>query len=77
MTMLTSWKLDPHTVVRLKSGRRGDDALKGGHLACSSHKQAPTLREKGLSYKNTIKVKTFSICNILKEINGFMPNVTD
>ena len=36
--MLTSWKLDPHTVVRLKSGRTGDDVLKGGHLACSSHK---------------------------------------
>ena len=36
--MLTSWKLDPHTVMRLKSGRRGDDVLKGGHLACSSHK---------------------------------------
>ena len=31
MTMLTSWKLDPHTVVRLKSGRTGDDVLKGGH----------------------------------------------
>ena len=38
MTMLTSWKLDPHTVMRLKSGRRGNDVLKGGHLACSSHK---------------------------------------
>ena len=38
MTMLTSWKLDPYTVMRLKSGRRWDDVLKGGHLACSSHK---------------------------------------
>ena len=38
MTMLTSWKLDPYTVMRLNSGRRGDDVLKGGHLACSSHK---------------------------------------
>ena len=36
--MLTSWKLDPPTVMRLKSGRSGDDVLKGGHLACSSHK---------------------------------------
>ena len=36
--MLASWKLDPYTVVRLNSGRRGDDVLKGGHLACSSHK---------------------------------------
>ena len=38
MTMLTSWTLDPYTVMRLNSGRRGDDVLKGGHLACSSHK---------------------------------------
>ena len=38
LTMLTSWKLDPYTVMRLNSGRRGDDVLKGGHLACSSHK---------------------------------------
>ena len=38
MTMLTSWKLDPYTVIRLKSGRRGDDVLKGGHLVGSSHK---------------------------------------
>ena len=38
MTLLTSWKLDPYTVMRLNSGRRGDDVLKGGHLACSSHK---------------------------------------
>ena len=38
MTMLTSWKLDPYTVMRLNSGRVGDDVLKGGHLACSSHK---------------------------------------
>ena len=38
MTMLTSWKLDPYTVMRLNSGRGGDDVLKGGHLACSSHK---------------------------------------
>ena len=36
--MLASWKLDPYTVMRLNSGRRGDDVLKGGHLACSSHK---------------------------------------
>ena len=35
MTMLASWKLDPYTVMRLNSGRRGDDVLKGG--------QAPTL----------------------------------
>ena len=38
MTMLKSWKLDPFTVMRLNSGRREDDVLKGGHLACSSHK---------------------------------------
>ena len=38
MTMLMSWKLDPYSVMRLNSGRRGDDVLKGGHLACSSHK---------------------------------------
>ena len=25
MTMLTSWKLDPYTVMRLNSGRRVDD----------------------------------------------------
>ena len=31
ITMLTSWKLDPYTVTRLNSGRRGDDVLKGGH----------------------------------------------
>ena len=38
MTMLTSWKLDAYTLMRLNSGRRGDeggDVLKGGHLACS------------------------------------------
>ena len=38
MTMLTSWKLDPYTVMRLNSGRRGDDVLKEGHLTYSSHK---------------------------------------
>ena len=38
MTMLTSWKLDRYTVMRLNSGRRGDDVLKEGHLAYSSHK---------------------------------------
>ena len=38
MTMLISWKLDPYTVMKLNSGRRGDDVLKRGHLACSSHK---------------------------------------
>ena len=38
MTLLTSWKLDPFTVMRLNSGRGGDDVLKGGRLACSSHK---------------------------------------
>ena len=27
MTMLASWKLDPYTVMRLNSGRRGDDFL--------------------------------------------------
>ena len=31
MTMLASWKLDPYTAMRLNSGRRGDDVLKGGH----------------------------------------------
>ena len=36
--MLASWKLDPYTVMKLDSGRRGDDVLKGEHLACSSHK---------------------------------------
>ena len=36
--MLTAWKLDPYTVMRLNSGRRGDDVVKGGHLACISHK---------------------------------------
>ena len=30
MTMLASWKLDPYTVMRLNSGRRGDDVVKGG-----------------------------------------------
>ena len=34
--MLTSWKLDPYTVVRLNGGTKGDDVLKGGHLACTS-----------------------------------------
>ena len=34
--MLTSWKLEPYTVMRLTSGRRGDDVLKGAHLAGSS-----------------------------------------
>ena len=38
LTMLASWKLDPYTVMRLNSGRRGDDVLKVGHLVCSSHK---------------------------------------
>ena len=38
MTMFTSWKLDPYTVMRLNSGRREVDVLKGGDLACSSHK---------------------------------------
>ena len=38
MTLLTSWKLDPYTVMRLDSGEGGDDVLKGGHLVCSSHK---------------------------------------
>ena len=35
MTMSTSWKMDAYTLMRLNSGRRGDDVLKGGHLACS------------------------------------------
>ena len=38
MTMLASWKLDPYTVMRLNSGRRGDDVLKRGYLVCSIHK---------------------------------------
>ena len=56
VTMLASWKLDPYTVMRLNSGRRGDDVLKGGHLACSSHKllQAPTL----LSLRDSRPAKT-------------------
>ena len=38
MTMLAPWKLDPYTVMRLNSGRREDDVLKGGHNAygCSN-----------------------------------------
>ena len=36
MTMLASWKLDPYTVMRLNSGRRGDDVLKGGHVTDNS-----------------------------------------
>ena len=27
MTMSASWKLDPYTVMRLNSGRRGDDIV--------------------------------------------------
>ena len=45
MTMLTSWKLDPYTVMRLNSGRRGDDVLKGD-MWCAvaiNRLQAPTL----------------------------------
>ena len=38
MTMLAPWKLDPYTVMRLNSGRREDDVLKGGHnvYGCSN-----------------------------------------
>ena len=43
MTLLTSWKLDPYTVMRLNSGRGGDDVLEGGHLACGSHKPLTSL----------------------------------
>ena len=48
MTMLTSWKLDPYTVMRLNSGRRGDDVVKGGggdiwRAVAINHLQAPTL----------------------------------
>ena len=43
--MLTSWKLDPYTVMRLNSGRRGDDVLKGDIWGAVSinRLQAPTL----------------------------------
>ena len=37
---------------------------------------ATSLSEKGLSYKNTMNMKTFSIYNN-DEGNGFMLNVTD
>ena len=37
---------------------------------------AISLSEKGLSYKNTMNMKTFSIYNNDQE-NGFMLNVTD
>ena len=45
MTMLTSWKLDPHTVMRLKSGRRVMMFLRGDtwHAVVINHLQAPTL----------------------------------
>ena len=45
MTMLTSWKLDPYTVMRLNSGRRGDDVLKGDiwRAVSINRLQAPTL----------------------------------
>ena len=45
MTMLTSWKLDPYTVMRLNSGRRGDDVLKGDiwRAVSINSLQAPTL----------------------------------
>ena len=43
--MLTSWKLDPYTVMRLNSGRRGDDVLKGDiwRAVSINRLQAPTL----------------------------------
>ena len=45
MTLLTSWKLDPYTVMRLNSGRRGDDVLKGDiwRAVSINRLQAPTL----------------------------------
>ena len=45
MTMLTSWKLDPYSVMRLNSGRRGDDVLKGDiwRAVSINRLQAPTL----------------------------------
>ena len=45
MTMLTSWKLDPYTVMRLNSSRRGDDVLKGDiwRAVSINRLQAPTL----------------------------------
>ena len=55
MTLLTSWKLDPYTVMRLNSGRRGDDVLKGD-IWCAvaiNRLQAPTLlslRDSRLAY---------------------------
>ena len=60
MTMLTSWKLDPFTVMRLNSVRRGDDVLKGGHLACAvaiNRLQAPTLMS--LRVSRPAKTKAF------------------
>ena len=56
MTMLTSWKLDPYTVMRLNSGRRGDDVLKGD-IWCAvaiNRLQAPTL----LSLRDSRPAKT-------------------
>ena len=46
MTMLISWKLDPYTVIRLNSGRRGDDVLKGDiwRAVAINRLQAPTPR---------------------------------
>ena len=45
MTMLISWKLDPYTVMRLNSGRRGDDVLKGDiwRAVAINRLQAPAL----------------------------------
>ena len=43
--MLTFWKLDPYSVMRLNSGRRGDDVLKGDiwRAVSINRLQAPTL----------------------------------
>ena len=49
MTMLTSWKLDPYTIIRLNSGRRRDDVPKG-----DIWRAAPTL----LSLRDSRPAKT-------------------
>ena len=59
MTMLTSWKLDPYTVMRLNSGRRGDDVLKGDiwHAVAINRLQAPTLDLLSLRVSRPVKTK--------------------
>ena len=74
MTLLTSWKLDPYTVMRLDSGKGGDDVRGDIWRAVAINRlQAPTLlslrdsrpaKNKAESVWRIFSPQPFSICDI-------------